>query len=573
MKPLILSLALALLVAAPAELRAEVPAGTDVSTLNAAGNREKQYRHRVMRAYRPLTYINKRLKVGNYSRYENPTGIWFTAGETARIKLAAAAPVEAYLKSFAKDGKETTFVLQPGDNSLRMEHDGLLYINYRADDPAAAPPIELDIAGGKVNGVFTRHDDNNTWKALVAKAVAPNLDCVGERCQLLLDMDNVREFVPEDGVSMLRNYDRIIEIQQKDILGWDQYKLHPGNHIMGRVMYDRFMHADGLGAAFVNKHMGPIIKPETMLRQSWPIAHEFGHVNQTRPVMMWTGMTEVTNNIFSALAQFKLSPSFLRLEHEKGRTPDGYTLRGSRYDSYVNSAIVRKQMWQFQAGPDDGNRPVDGSKPGDPFVICIPYWQLYLYLTAARGNDMFYPDLFEMARNTDATNMTMGELRTLFYVNACKAAKLDLTDFFVATKMLTPMNRMVGDYSSTYVTVTPQMIQEAMSQVKAAHFPKPDSKVIYYINGNNYNIYRSKAKLVPSPEFKPEVRDRRFVVPAGTWKNAVAFEAYAGKQLLRISLLGLDHEDNVSTTVIVPEEADSVKAVQWDGKRETIWKK
>lgn len=567
-KSLLLTLALACCAAF-----ADVPAGTDISTLNKTDNPEQSYRHRDFKAYRPLEALHKRLKIANYSSYENPTGIWFTAGQTAKVTLTGDAPVTLKLRSFYKDGQNTDFELKPGENVITIPHDGALYVDYRSETPETAPAVHLDIEGGAINGVFTKYDDKETWKKLVANAVAPTLDCMGERCQLVLDLQNIRDEVPNDGDVTLANYDKIIEIEQKEVLGWDRYKLHPGNHIMGRVMYNGFMHADGLGAAFINTCMGPIINPATMLNQSWGIAHEFGHVNQTRNSMMWTGMTEVTNNICSALVNYRLAPENLRLEHETGCIPEGIWLRGSRYDSFVNSAVVHHQMWQFQAGPDNGSTPVDGANVGDPFVICIPFWQLQLYCGEALHNPMFYPTIFETARNTDETGMTMGDMRLRFMENACDSAKLDLTDYFLATGMLTPMNRMVGDYASHIITITKEMCLDTIKHIKDKKYPKPETSVIYYISGNNMPIYRDKLPLEPSPDFKPEIKDNRFTVPAGTWKNAVAFEVYAKGELVRVCLLGLNHEDNVTTDVLLPEGADEVKAVQWDGKRESIWTK
>ena len=61
-------------------------------------------------------------------------------------------------------------------------------------------------------------------------------------------------------------------------------------------------------------------------------------------------------------------------------------------------------------------------------------------------------------------------------------------------------------------------------------------------------------------------------IPADKWENAVAFECYRGKRLCRVALRGLNHEDNATTDLIVPKGTTAIRAVQWDGKRYTIWK-
>ena len=109
----------------------------------------------------------------------------------------------------------------------------------------------------------------------------------------------------------------------------------------------------------------------------------------------------------------------------------------------------------------------------------------------------------------------------------------------------------------------------------ARQYPKPDSPVIFYINTNNAKIYRDKRNIVPSPDFSPVVDESKqpsFLVPADKWANAVAFEVYdkSGK-LLRICLRGLNQQDNKSTEILLPPGADAVMAVQWDGKRFTIY--
>lgn len=552
---------------------AKVPAGTDISRLNKTPDRETAYRHREFRAYRPLSYIYKRLHVGAYSRFENPTGIFFKAGEQAVFTISGniGGSLELIVHNFGKDGRESVHPLQAGENRITIPADGLTYINYRADDPTKAPAIMVDIKGGVINGVFSRADDNATWSRMLKEAQAATLDIVGERCQLAYNVEGLMKGCPDKGAEMIANYDKILEIEQKH-LGWDQYGIHPGNHVLGRCLWQGGMQADGLGAAFIYWSIPDITNPDVMLSQTWGVAHEFGHVNQTSRGMVWTGMTEVTNNICSILVNYRLHPEHLRFEHETGTTPDGHRLRGACFDSYVNSAIVKRELWQFQTGPGDGSTPVMGEKCGNPFVICCPMWQLLLYATEARGNNMFYPAIYESVRNTDESKMTQGELRTLFFKRACDAAKLNFSDFFIKTGMLAPMNRMVNDYTSTLVTVTPEMCAAALEY--AQKYPKPDSSVIYYITSNSMPIFRERLKVKPSPHFEPAFENGICTIPAGVWKNAVAFEVYDNKhKLLRISLLGCNHEDNETTDVICPEGTAEIKAVQWDGKRRRVWKK
>ncbi|MGN0821166.1 MAG: hypothetical protein ACI4OX_05235, partial [Akkermansia sp.] len=67
----------ALAVACAGNVSAAVPKGTDVSGLNVGKNTEKNYRHRVFHAYMPLEKVRELYKISNYSKFENPTGIYF----------------------------------------------------------------------------------------------------------------------------------------------------------------------------------------------------------------------------------------------------------------------------------------------------------------------------------------------------------------------------------------------------------------------------------------------------------------------------------------------------------------
>ena len=561
--------ALALLLAAPGPA-AEVPARTDFSTLNN-GAPEHSYRHRSIRAYLPKAELSRRNKVGNYSSFENPTGIFFSPGEEVTLTLSGSEGQRIVLivHDFEQGGTHDEYPLSEGSNHLIIAHRGLGYLDYRSDSPDSAPAVQVDIQGGRVNGIFTRHDSEATWKSLLAHAQCNILDLIGERCQLAYDVESLRKGCPEDGPALLALYDEIIRLEQEDILGWDRDGSHPGNHIHGRVQWGGFMHADGMGAAFHVSTIPGLANPASLRRGAWGVAHEFGHVNQTRPGLCWVGTAEVTNNIFSAWVNFSLNPRNMRLEHEFIQNFDKRPMIGGRFDCYINNALVRRRLWQFHGGPDDGNSAPPTNRTGDHFVSVCPFWQLQLYMAVARGKKDFYPSIFHHIRTTDEKALSQGQLRVLFFKRACDAAHLNLSEFFVKLGILAPIDRMVEDYASRHMTITPDMCREALEY--AARYPKPDSSVLFYITGNSVDIFADKLPIRrPKDTAAPEICNGCIEMPADRWENAVAFEAYAGKKLLRISLRGLGQKDGISTTIICPPGTDTVKAVQWDGKRFTI---
>lgn len=549
--------------------RAEgVPVRTDYSGINI-GNVEKNYRHRVIGAYLTNEAFRRITKTGNYSSFENPTGIFFAEGEKIKITLSGLPEgrnIKLIVHDFEKNGKHEEYPLKNGQNKLTIKSRGLGYIDYRCDSlQTAPPPVTLDIEGGEINGVFTRRDSSTTWKKMLAEAKCNILDMLGERCQLTYDVEGLRKACPEKGPELLASYDYIIELQQNDILGWDRDGTHPGNHIHGRVMWGGYMHADGMGAAFHVNTIPGIANPETLSKGAWGVAHEFGHVNQTKRGMCWTGMTEVTNNICSAWTNYKFNPMDMRLEHEHVGNADGQGMIGGRFDCYVNNAIVERRIWLYHGGPDSGKNL--GKRAGDVFVTLCPLWQLQLYMAVARGKQDFYPQIFHNVRMTNEQDMTNGEVQMLFLKRASDAAQLDFTEFFAKVGMLSPLNRVMEDYAVAYITITDEMCRDVMKHI--SQYPKPDTSVIYYITANSVEIYRDRLSIVkPADDApKPTISQGRLEIAADEWENAVAFEAYQGDKLIRISLRGLGHKDGKATTVICPPGADTIKAVQWDGKR------
>ncbi len=552
-------------------LQAAVPPGTDVSALNQGEDIERNYRHRTFCAYKPLAELSRTLKIGSYSAYENPTGLYFRAGESICVTLHTRPerPLRLIIRDFRQGGCKDVYPLQEGENHIVVKNKGLGYVDYRSALGAAAPPISISFRGGELNGIFSGHDSNETWKKLLAKLPAGILDVVGERCHIAYDAEGLRSGNPDKGREMLAVYDRIVELQQQ-IMGWDAEGIHPGNHMLCRVVWGGYMYADGEGAAFNNSLTAGLSKPEEVLQNAWGIAHELGHVNQLRPDFTWAGMMEVSNNIYSSWCNYCITPQEMRLEHERTANFEGVLMRGGRFDCYINNALVKRQLWSYTGGPDSGIGKVPGDHTGDHFVSVCPLWQLQLYCCVVQGKQDFYPAVFRALRAQDSSQLTHGQLRMNFCRYVAESAGLNLNHFFLHTGMYGVMNRCVPDYNPHMVTVTPEMVAE---NIRAAMpLPTPDSSVIYYINANNVNIYRDKLPVEPSPDFRISLPQEggAILIPANKWKNAVAFEVYRGSELVRICLRGLGQQDNASTTVICPPGSTSIRAVQWDGKRYTL---
>jgi len=532
-----------------------------------------QKRLRAYTNYQSPNSLSKRLKTSPYSQYENPTGIYFTAGDEAIVWVGKTngSPIALRVTNWDdKNFKQKDYNLKEGYNALKIENKGNAYIQYFTEDKVSSKKINIHILGGKVNDVFERgKHTNKDWDRMLANASGPILDIVGKQVQLAYSVKSLQENAPHQGVELIHLYDSIIAIQHQ-IMGLTQTKRVPKNRMFGRVIWQGFMHADSIGAAFHDNTMKDVANVANLRKNSWGVAHEFGHVNQVRPNMKWVGTTEVTNNIYSVWTQYTYNSHSPKLERERLKDYDEPKI-GGRITAYMESAFVHRQPWLTQAGPDrwDRQRPRDWG--GDHFVKLVPLWQLQLYFNVAgKGNSWenknFYGDIFTKAINAPATATKQDAYYQLEFIkNACDASKLDLTDFFEQSGMLIPIDLWVDDYTCAQMTITAADI--AAVKQYASKYKKPSTPVLHYITANSTSIYKNRLPLNGIEGSGFEKKEDKIIVQNSAWKNAVAFETYAGDKLVKIAFVGAGSNDVSSTTVHTPKGTTQVKAVGWDGKR------
>lgn len=524
-------------------------------------------RRRSYEAYEPVEILAKRLKTSTYSQFENPTGIFFAAGDDAVLCVAGIHRNTVRLRvcDFGRQHADQSYPLQNGVNVIPMKAGGLAYISYYASDFQKSPKLDISILTGKVNGVFTAASHTNEdWKRLLDSAVCEVIDIQGSQVHLIYPVMELRESCPAKGLQLIQLYDQIIR-DQHEIMGLVKYNIVPKNHLLGRVIWQGYMHADGIGAAFHHNTMRDIANPERIPANSWGIAHEFGHVNQTRPGMKWVSTTEVTNNIFSACSNYQLNRRNMRLEHEQINGGDGNVV-GGRFNAYLNSALVAGEPWLCQRGPDKLQGYENG---GDHFVKLAPLWQLQLFFAAAgHGKADFYADVFQKVRATDESHLGNGQLQLNFMRNVCDVQKLDLSGFFTRVGMLKPIDKDMDDYSRAQLTITRKDCDELIRHI--SRYPKPDSPVIFYISTNSVAAYKNRAPLAGQANQGVAGDGATRTIDHAVWQNVVAFETYRGKELVKIAMTGTGSPSNSSTLVQYPAGATRVEAVSWDGKRALV---
>lgn len=543
------------------------PVLREVATALLAKEFDVPARRRTYEAYEPVEILAKRLKTSGYSQFENPTGIYFDNGDQAVLKVTGLGKSVAKLRvaNFGREGSDQSYPMKDGLNIIPVKNSGLAYVSYYVSDFEKAPKLEISVLTGKVNGVFnSATSSNDDWKKLLAGAASEMIDIVGKQVQLIYPVEELRKACPDRGLELAALYDGIIH-DQHEIMGLVKYKRVSKNHILGRGIWKGYMHADGIGAAFIYTAMANIADPDKIPANGWGIAHEFGHVDQTRPGMKWVSTTEVTNNICSSVSNHRLNPTDMRLEHEKIDGGDGNVI-GGRFNAYLNSALVAKEQWLCQRGPDKMEGYENG---GDHFVKLAPLWQLQLFFSiAGHGPANFYADIFEKVRNTDESRLSNGELQLNFMRNTCDVLKLDLTSFFTLVGMLKPIDKDMDDYTRAQLTITQAQCDDLVRY--AARYKKPDSPVIFYISANSVDAYKNRAAVQGSADQGVTGDGTTRIIDHAIWKNVAAFETYRGTDLIKIAMPGTGSANNVTTLVQYPAGSTRIEAVSWDGKRTLV---
>lgn len=525
-------------------------------------------------AVKPPGELQREMKTGNFSIYENPTGIWFPADSVCTVTVNGelpSAPLRLRIADFTENARRAyrDYPITNQTLTVSLRRGGMTYLNYEATDYQNQPEIEVTIGGGEVNGVFRAGDSNETWKTLLKNAKGQFLDLYGKHVHLVFQVKDLQQHCPENGEELLARYDTIIGKQQK-VAGFGYNRPTYPNRMFGRVVFRGYMFADGTGAGFNANTMGKVLRTDRMrMDDFWGIAHEFGHIHQTRPGFRWHGLIEVTNNMLAMACAYELNPNWLRLDGERmGK----HNLAGGRYTSFTQSALINKELFMLQAGGNGtGHTSADG---GDVFARLIPFWQLYLYTAIAElGNKDFYPALHDWLRRHSDDSASPGQHQLNFMRMACEINRQDLTDYFETVGMLKPISVELKDYGQNTLTIT----EEDCNAVKAfaAQFPKPPTAWIQYLNSFNVKFYKEKLPLKgpDAPGEGIELKDGQLTVSHDVWQNPVAFEVYAGDKLTDIilSYTGARVGDELTRVSVSPETTD-VWAVGWNGGKKLVYR-
>ena len=576
----------------------------ELATCMFNGTYKYKYRSQEYRPVRSFSTLATQLKTSNFNQYENPTGMAFTAGTEVVIFVGGAAPGVgvslklADLRTHTATGPNYVFsnyALKSGFNVIQITTDGLGYIDYSTDNPDVVDPVKVHIAkGGTVNGIYNLATDSRTdWiEAVNTNTSYSQIDLRGKYVSLLFDKTLLKKYNPANIEPLVNTYDSIVKIQF-NMMGIYKHNIKFSNTLFALGHNMGGLYAGGLGMHFdYSWGEANYVSVNGVLNGDiWGVAHEIGHINQARPSLKWAGMTEVSNNIFSTYTEYTMGVNKGlngRLERESAdpTSPGGgedvgtNKIVGGRIKGFMDRTIV--------GGANHMNNNVFGR--------VLPIWQLQLYYQfagALRGAPTlqqrvsgvalapaagvvdyahFLGDVSQLQRIRNDASASHETLMLNFVKDVCDVTKEDLTDFFIKTGFLKPIDTTFDDYGSKNYKITQAAIDAAVASIKDKGYQAPVSPVIYYLSANSLNAF--KGQLLASGTYKvgTTLNGTLLTINHTNWRNVVAFETYnSSDKLLEVNLVGARNVNNTTTVINYPANADWVYAISYDGSKKLVY--
>ncbi len=429
--------------------------------------------------------ISSVVKTSSYSNMNNPTGIYADNMEVLYVIVGSnpangaslsitslADDSEDYLTSLSATSKTT---LTQGLNIIPVYGKGSLqYILYAVNSQSASfpltnfPDIQINIAGGSINGLYELGKDSGIYTELKTNAEKNGrtyYDVLSNRFAFRTSVATVFKGGRDNSLQRaLKMWDKVMLSQhyimgvkagryEEDPLGLHTQKIDYSKQFNNRLL----VHSKASIGAYTQMpfriqfaHGESYLVGDAMetTNQIWVPAHETGHTNQLLINMI--GTTEITNNLFSNVAMFY--QDYLK------------TRGGTIADN--NAEHLKGTAWHFR---DANNR-------------MRMFYQLWLYYHAAGRNKNFFPELYRLLRNdpmsyhdtygNSNTNYTSTEALK-FYKYACQAAGEDLTPFFEAWGFFIPFGQTtITDYYDYKITSTQEHINAAKNEVAGYGYAK-----------------------------------------------------------------------------------------------------
>ncbi|KAA5444865.1 hypothetical protein F2Y36_07860 [Bacteroides caccae] len=550
---------------------------------------DKEFRVQEYLPYRPVNDLSKELKTSGYNPFENPTGLFFKPGDDIVIFVpeelngehVSLLLYDFHNKSLGEQRSTENFPLCPGINVFKTQQGGLAYFSYYTMNYKTAAPIRAHIASGQVNGYFEKgkHDVAN-WQTVINKAEYGHFDLKGEKVNMCFPVSvegGLRQYC-KNPEKLIDIYDESIGKEQ-EMMGIEKYGRTFTNHMFIRtVPYSpgAAAYADEWGVGIYNKSTEHFNDEVCRYKALWANAHEFGHVNQVRPDLKWHGTTEVTNNCYAICIRHELMPWWEKFEDESHNDGRGKSVAGGLLNKYINDKVLPHATTGSIA---------PWLEEGDAFLKLTPIWQLLCYYRYAEPEHKdWWADIIErMRKKSTPDNKPDGELQIEFMKMACDVLDTDLSEFFELAGMLKPCELIVNDYGKKTVKITEAQCRDAKTYMQQ-RYTKPQA-MLHYMSANAIRIFKEKVAVQGTYNQGVNRQGNIVTVQHSVWKNAVAFETYAGEKVTQVAIMGtgvanstgqldikqLPLSEKAYTEVYYPAKSTAIYAVSWDGKRTLVY--
>jgi len=250
-----------------------------------------------------------------YDQVQGATGITMTRGRYVVIVDGIPAHLGTtemrVIGWTVPDGqyfRSESFTLRNGINVIdrTTDWDGLAYIaNYDEEgyQNGTGSTIRAHFVGAPVNGILTPDMTNDQIRATLDGATYTTIDIMGQRVHSVWEVNALKQYAADQWVRYINTLDIIIAWEHR-LLGLEKYGRIPSNKTLAYVNYNYYMYQGGFGVTFKYDTQYRTCSPDNIMRTDddvlWGLSHEWGHQHQMTPYFCWTGMAEVTNNIFSA---------------------------------------------------------------------------------------------------------------------------------------------------------------------------------------------------------------------------------------------------------------------------------
>ncbi len=528
--------------------------------LNDKLGQSQAYRNRLITAIHPRQQLRQRYGIAHARELAEPLGIYTEQDGELILTLDHAPRGVELLIYHVEQRLLARHPLHIGENRLRAPHAGLCHLYYPSDKPAQAAPIKLQIKGGKINGLYHLGDGAKAWDFMKRHTVNGYIQILSDQLHLILPASRLAAL---DGAAidrLIRGYEQHIARQQR-IVGLGHYTPRPSNRfiLLPWSADTAAQHEQGI---LINVQLLPELLMENRLESSFATIARLMHASYS------TLIPEGQGELIATMSRLLLEAAAYRQLKPSDKRPTTGPYASSAQSDYITKVINERQLWNAAMS----HELTPSSRESYLLRDLAPLWALYLYTAEVTEDDSFLPRLMERLRLLSTEKLSPSAWRIAFLKALCDASRLDLTEFFLQTRMLAPMNRTLGTGARQQtLTITLNDIKSVWQH--AQKYPTPSSRILHLLHAGNVQLYRDQRPLLKTGVSPLSPALHRISIPTGYLSGAVAYEVSAGAQSLQITQPLPSKTGSGAAQLDFPNEATRLEAIGWDGTRLLLYER